>query len=129
MDAILKKIFIFPVACLSFLSLNAAPPVFELHSGFWVNLHHFLYYQALLRHPTADARRLTLSDSADISDLKGDEKRVWQSAMAFYTTNIINKDLLLDTSLVKIKNALEDKENEAELSGNGLQPDLRKVKC
>src|SRR6266853_1170230 len=23
-------------------------PVFELHSGFWVNLHHFLYLQARL---------------------------------------------------------------------------------
>src|SRR5258706_11537419 len=24
-------------------------PVFELHSGFWINLHHTLYYEARLR--------------------------------------------------------------------------------
>lgn len=28
---------------------------FELHSGFWLNLHHFLYLQAVLATP--DARK------------------------------------------------------------------------
>ena len=37
-------------------------PVFEMHSGFWVNLHHFLYLQA----------RLSMSTSpSDSSPLRG----------------------------------------------------------
>src|SRR5512135_2610618 len=28
--------------------LESPLPVFEMHSGFWVNLHHFLYLQARL---------------------------------------------------------------------------------
>ena len=30
------------------LGIDSPMPVFELHSGFWVNLHHFLYLQARL---------------------------------------------------------------------------------
>src|ERR1700761_4559510 len=93
-----KKIFIFLFLGITFHSVNASPPVFELHSGFWINLHHYLYYQALLRHPTPNTRDLTFSDSADLAALTGNEKAIWQSAIEFYTNNIINKDLLFDTS-------------------------------
>ena len=31
-----------------------ASPVIELHSGFWINLHHFLYLEARLRNAAAD---------------------------------------------------------------------------
>src|SRR6267378_6458894 len=30
-------------------------PVFELHSGFWINLHHTLYHEAKLRTTAAQA--------------------------------------------------------------------------
>ena len=31
-------------------------PVFEFHSGFWVNLHHFLYHEARARQLAKDQR-------------------------------------------------------------------------
>ena len=31
-------------------------PVFEFHSGFWVNLHQFLYHEARLRESTPEAK-------------------------------------------------------------------------
>src|SRR5713101_7738849 len=40
-------------------------PVFEFHSGFWTNLHHFLYQQARLKRPgeSAPGRGSTASPS------------------------------------------------------------------
>lgn len=32
-------------------------PVFEFHSGFWVNLHHFLYHEARAPGGKRTARR------------------------------------------------------------------------
>jgi len=31
-------------------------PVFEFHSGFWVNLHQFLYHEARLRESTPESK-------------------------------------------------------------------------
>jgi len=40
-------------------------PVFEFHSGFWTNLHHFLYQQARLKRPgdSAPGKSSTASPS------------------------------------------------------------------
>src|SRR5690349_20861571 len=37
---------------------EASLPVFELHSGFWINLHHTLYHEARLR-PASSSREAT----------------------------------------------------------------------
>ena len=37
-------------------SIYGPLPVFEFHSGFWVNLHHFLYHEARARLAAKDAR-------------------------------------------------------------------------
>src|SRR5260370_469673 len=56
-------------------------PVFELHSGFWVNLHHFLYLQARLMNgnssSTDSGRGAAPPDDAPISlsDFPADEIR------------------------------------------------------
>ena len=42
-------------------------PVFELHSGFWLNLHHFLYEQARLRDQESTSRGKVSGPAQDSS--------------------------------------------------------------
>lgn len=56
-------------------SLLQAQPIFDFHSGFWLNLHHFLYDQAKSDKPTAPE---------------------WQPALQYYRQHLIPLDLLSD---------------------------------
>jgi len=47
-------LFLLAITLPSFAVQAAAtitPSIFDFHSGFWVNLHHFLYLEALSEHP------------------------------------------------------------------------------
>ena len=100
-------------------------PVFELHSGFWINLHHALYYEAKQRvTPSSPQQRgssgpqlklKTMKDSA--AALTPAERTAWDSAVAYYAANYANKDLLFNIDLMLLKNQLEDFEDCDDLSG------------
>ena len=114
-------------------------PVFEFHSGFWVNLHHTLYQEAKARNrqssgdaaastPTAGSgtapTNSTLRDRPVLKTAPGAnasltpaEKRAWDEALNYYAANYIDKDLLFTTELILIKNQLGDFDGCDELSG------------
>ena len=117
-------------------------PVFEFHSGFWINLHHMLYYEAKLRQtpPAAPQKGAsvpqiklkTMKDTA--TPLSPAERLAWDSAVAYYVTNYANKDLLFNNDMILLKNQLGDFEDCDELSGTrkktcdaGLPPKLTLV--
>jgi hypothetical protein len=101
-------------------------PVFELHSGFWLNLHHRLYDEARQqRSATSSANTTTgksgkpvlqIAPGAKIT-LSAAEQRAWGQAVAYYAANYADKDLLFSTELVLLKNQLGDFETCDELSG------------
>jgi hypothetical protein len=112
-------------------------PVFEMHSGFWVNLHHFLYLQArLLKGNPGSAetgRGASSPDELPVSliDFPAAEIRVWQNAVAFYSKDLANRDLLLNGDMEIINNQLAALEACPDLEGktsasckSGLRPDL-----
>jgi hypothetical protein len=114
-------------------------PVFEFHSGFWVNLHHMLYYEARLRDARSSvaqkasaAPQITLKTMKDSGTaLTAAEKLAWDTSVAYYFANFANKDLLFNTDLMLLKNQLGDFEDCDELSGTrkktcdaGLPPKL-----
>ena len=117
-------------------------PVFELHSGFWINLHHRLYEEARVRRGGApnDAVKsgkgkptLQVAPGAKIA-LSAAEQRAWDDAVSYYITNYADKDLLFSTELVLLKNQLGDFETCEELSGAkkktcdaGLPPKLTQI--
>src|SRR5258708_3128982 len=76
-------------------------PVFEMHSGFWVNLHHFLYLQARLlkgnSSSTETGRGAAQPDELPVSliDFPAADIRDWQDAVAFYSKDLAGRDLLL----------------------------------
>jgi hypothetical protein len=105
-------------------------PVFELHSGFWINLHHTLYGQA---RQSRDARGGT-SETGATTRRNPSEQVAWDAAVAYYAANYQDKDLLFNTELILLKNQLGDFEQCDELSGvkkktcdAGLPPKLTHI--
>ncbi len=115
-------------------------PVFELHSGFWINLHHTLYHEARQRTAATPERAGKMSGPAQRTPpepkptLTAVEKKAWDEAVAYYVANYADKDLLFTTELIQLKNQLGDFEDCDELSGRnkkfcdaGLPPKLTQV--
>jgi hypothetical protein len=100
-------------------------PVFELHSGFWINLHHTLYDEARQRNQSAPRRagagssgkpELKVAPEAK-AGLSSREQHAWDDAVTYYASNYADKDLLFSTELILLKDQLEDFEECDELSG------------
>jgi hypothetical protein len=116
-------------------------PVFELHSGFWINLHHTLYQEARERkerskkEKDAQDSQKTSKSTTDIKPaLTAAEEKIWNGAVSFYAATYADKDLLFSTELIQLKNQLGDFEDCDELSGRvrkfcdaGLPPQLTHV--
>ena len=97
-------------------------PVFEFHSGFWVNLHQFLYYQARIREPTPEARAAAGKSPAPVLKqtpiaLTPAEQKTWDEAVAYYRKNYAGADPQLNLDLILLKNQLGDFEDCGELLG------------
>jgi len=100
-------------------------PVFELHSGFWINLHHTLYHEAKLRTTTAGSPDKSAKTSGPTLNtapgakpsLSPAEQQIWDDAVAYYAANYAAKDLLFSTELIQLKDQLGDFEDCDELSG------------
>ncbi len=91
-------------------------PVFEFHSGFWINLHHTLYRQARLQRSSA-AGANAVTTAAGMSNLSPAEARAWNAALAFYAKTYADKDLTVSLEMVLIKNQLGDFETCEDLTG------------
>ena len=101
-------------------------PVFELHSGFWINLHHTLYKEARQRtesapdnsKPDKPGNKPVLQTAPGAkTPLTTAEQRAWDDAVTFYAQNYADEDLLFSTELMLLKNQLGDFETCDELSG------------
>jgi hypothetical protein len=118
-------------------------PVFELHSGFWINLHHTLYHEArqltsaapAVPDKTGKSSPPLLKTSPDARPtLTATEQKTWNDAVAYYAANLAAKDPLFTSELIQLKNQLGDVEDCDELSGRnrrfcdaGLLPRLAQV--
>lgn len=100
-------------------------PVFELHSGFWINLHHTLYHEARQRSVTNSTEAAGGKTSGPALKVLPDakpaltaaEQKAWDDAVTYYAANYRDKDLLFTTELIQLKDQLGDFEDCDELSG------------
>ncbi len=83
---------------------------FEFHSDFWLNLHHFLYEQALAKH------------GVEPSSL--DEKSAWDKALDYYRHSMVAHDLLNDAHMRSIDTELAEDETLPKLVVNGADAAL-----
>ena len=97
----------FTLLLLGCLPAAAQQTTFDFHSNFWVNLHHFLYEQAIAKTPEA-------SESVD-----------WQHALEAYRRDITPHELL-SRDIAGINSALStvDIDNAESLKGSGLDAEL-----
>jgi hypothetical protein len=101
---------------------------FDYHSGFWVNLHQFLYEEAdgeASRSKPLRFRPELAADAAVLTTLSAAERKHRKESVAYYVSKMIDHDLLMDPNMVRLKDRLEDLEG-AEVLGDdsGLDPDL-----
>jgi hypothetical protein len=92
-------------------------PLFEFHSGFWVNLHHYVRGVARMRLYSTQSAQQTQT----VSNIE------WDSAVNYYKKEMADRDLLFDLGMQIIKNTLEDAELANDLSGVELPNDLKKT--
>ena len=119
---------------------HVTQPIFQFHSGFWLNLHHFLYLQARLR----EGELISRNDSSKPAGSTGaaappakdsaanpPDAPAGQAAVDYYAKNLAHRDLLFDNGMVLIENRLADLEACPDLSGyqapacsSGLRPEM-----
>jgi len=128
------------------LALHASPqidtaygplPVFELHSGFWINLHHTLYQEARQKSDSAAGQAAPAAPNllrTAKPTLTVAEQKAWDAAVSYYVDHYAHQDLLFSTELILLKNQLGDFEDCDELSGAkkqacnaGLSPQLTQI--
>jgi hypothetical protein len=110
-------------------------PVFEFHSGFWVNLHHFLYLQGRARNlakepatPATLADRQDFPAAASTDGLTAEQLRAWNAAVDAYAADWSVRDLQLNIDMAVVNNRLGELENCADISGKNrveCKADLR----
>lgn len=100
---------------------------FEFHSGFWINLHHFLYEQALLRRRGGNSVQATSNLANPNGRLSTEQQQLWNAALDYYASTMIKRDLLFDDNMRMINNRLGELERAPDLSKSGLSADLIKI--
>jgi len=108
---------------------TAAVRLFNFHSNFWVNLHHFLYLQATLSGSQKPSRSTALAsaDSEELGKFTPSERTQWDEVVAYYTASFVKRDLLFDDDLIAIKNELEDAENSPDLADAKIPSELKRM--
>jgi len=100
----------------------SAAPVLELHSGFWINLHHFLYLQGRVRNAASEHESQAQPEyvsSPPAGDLTPEEQKAWNAALDAYAHDWSERDLLHNSDMTIVNNRLAELENCADLSGQG----------
>ena len=109
--------------------VGTSPGLFEYHSAFWVNLHHFLYERARGLNGYDKGRAIVaaaVADTAGVERLDAAERRAWAEALEYYRVHLAPHDLL-ERDMAGIKAALGDRENQPTLDGASIDDSLRLV--
>jgi hypothetical protein len=118
-----------PLAIAAQTSPSPVQALFDFHSGFWINLHHFLYLEAASQKPQPGPRRATVrpSDADVLGSLSPEERSAWDAAVSYYQESVIQRDLLFDEGMNAIKDRLEDAEASSDLGNVDIPAPLRDV--
>lgn len=103
--------------------IEAPTDLFEFHSSFWLNLHHFLYQQALVHSGNIRAAR-TRGEAPLIDRPLPDLDRTWNAAVDYYVASMIKRDLLFDQGMVDINARLAQLERVPGANLSGFDPTL-----
>jgi hypothetical protein len=112
-------------------TISNSTKLFEFHSGFWVNLHHFLYIQARARMKTPDSRRRAIAgvsvDLEAISSMSAEDRRKWEAALSYYEKNLATLNIVFDDRLVAITNLLAKEESSPTLLSAEIDATFKQI--
>jgi hypothetical protein len=91
-------------------------PVFEFHSGFWLNLHHTLYRIARSQRGAGSTAN-PAGSSSGIANLSPNEQHVWSAAISYYLKTYADSDITVSLEMILIKDQLGDFETCQDLAG------------
>jgi len=77
-----------------------------LHNDPWINLHHFLFQWARnMSEPRPGDRRpsVEVPERTQLGSLEADERQVWGRAVGYCREKLVERDLLFDGELVKLR--------------------------
>jgi hypothetical protein len=98
---------------------------FNMHSGFWLNLHHFLYLQAVLATPEARKDGATaVSRAVPVRQMNSEQRVNWDKALAYYR-QFGGSDPLRDRDLITANYELSDAGNTSSIEGRHLNPEMK----
>ena len=96
----------------------------ELHSSFWLNLHHTLFAAAWAQRPETGRRRLVGPLPSPLTGpLTDDERAAWDAAVRYYKREVADRDLRTGKGMTSIKLSLA----ADTLSEPAIAPELRAV--
>jgi len=106
-------------------SIWSVPP-FEFRDGFWTNLHHFLYQEALaMGKGQASGETRQAPNPTEPPGPRGeDERTAWSEALRFYAGSVVQHDLLFEREMIDIDYALAGLADDASLRSPALKPEL-----
>lgn len=106
--------------------------MFDFHSDFWINLHLFLYMQAVPELPQKDlwpklltSVAMAPADTQALTQLSPAERDAWRSAVDYYARELASRDLLEDKGLQKIQTQLVAAESSTDLGGADIPAPLK----
>lgn len=123
-----------PVILLAATSVNApaqsrpglvatVAPLFELHSGFWLNLHHFLYTMARARLGLDSGRQnvvIVRGDTVGLAALSPALRVGLNDALGYYERHLAPLDVF-DRRMLAIKTKLGDLEDSTSLPSHAVE--------
>ena len=101
---------------------------FAFRTGFWNNLHHFLYVLGRDRNGTPDRTRDAVirapKDLDGFAERSDAERAAWDEAIRFYAAGLSKKDAVFDEDLISVTRVLAAAPDNADLSTLTLDPRL-----
>lgn len=105
-----------------------SPALFEFRSGFWGNLHHFLYVLGRAQNGAPDrTRSAVVKAPLEVQGFEAQgeaEKAAWKDAVSFYAGGLSKQDAVFDEALIRVTRALVSAADGSDLSGLNLDSDL-----
>ena len=108
-------------------ALRVETSLFDIHGGFWLNLHHFLYATARARRGLDTGRSVAaraLADTVGFGALPAGDQQTWRTALAWYDSALATRDILFDPGMVDTDDRIASLDTAETAEGAGIAPAL-----
>ena len=120
----IRRALVIVIACVLCSAACSAAELFHFRNGFWINLHHYLYAQALAGSGAKGRTNTSARDAIQHAPCKAAEDSTdFQAAVAFYAAHYASADWLFDPEMRRLNDLLGDA-GDAPQPPAGLPADL-----